>query len=172
MRRPPLDDNALLKLLESGSGQSEAARTMDYPVGTVTARVKKLRARGILKPGNVVDWAALAAWESGHRSTAYRADSPQKSPHKPTPKAHVFTEAETQTIGELVAWWDERKAHAKSPQEPTAEGPRQPTPGGPRTRRHILVLDAIWGRVKTESRKEGISIGEYIEKALRGYLDF
>ena len=86
-RRPPIDDREVLKLLEAGHGQSQAARMLEYPVGTVTARVRKLRERGILKPGNVVDWEALETWEREHQPKTYRTESPQKPIRKPTPKS-------------------------------------------------------------------------------------
>ena len=181
-RRPPIDDRKLLKLLEAGQGQSEAARTLDSPVGTVTARVKKLRDRGILKPGNVVDWEALETWEREHQPKTYRAESPQespqkpvgkptpKSPRKPTPTTHTLTQDETQALKELVAWWTERTAHAKSPRLPTPEGPQLPTVEGPRTRRHILVNDELWEMAREKAKREGLSVGDLVNAALRADL--
>ena len=182
-RRPPLDDRELLKLLEAGQGQSEAARALDYPTGTVTARVKKLRERGILKPGNVVDWEALETWEREHQPKTYRLESPQdspqkpvgkptpKSPRRPTPTPHTLTEDETQALKELVAWWTEQRAHVESPHLPTLERPGQPTPEGPRTRRHILVNDELWERAKREAKRERLSVGDLLNEAIRRYLE-
>ncbi len=171
-RRPPLDDRELLKLLEAGQGQSESARTLGYPVGTVTARVKKLRDRGILTPGGVVDWEALETWEREHQPKTYRTrshdvtpslvESPQETPRKPTPKAHTLTDDETQVLKELAVWWKEQRTHAQSPQLPTPEGPR--------TRRHILVNDAIWEKTKNQGKREGRSVGEIVSQALQAYL--
>ena len=171
MRRPPIDDKALLKLLEAGHGQSEAARTLGYPVGTVTAKVKKLRERGILKPGNVGDWEALETWERDHQPKTYRTKSPQKpiakptpkSPRKPTPTTHTLTEDETQALKELIAWWQTQKAHAEHPREPTVEGPR--------TRRHILVNDELWERAKREAKRKELSVGDLVNEAIRRYLE-
>ena len=172
-RRPPLDDRELLKLLEAGHGQSEAARALGYPVGTVTARVKKLRDRGILKPGNMVDWEALETWEREHQPKTYRTgldaqtpslvESPQESPRKPTPIAHTLTEDETPVLKELIAWWQTQKAHAEHPREPTVEGPR--------TRRHILVNDKLWETAKREAKRQGLSVGDLVNKAIRRYLE-
>ena len=162
-RRSPLDDRELLKLLEEGQGQSEAARTLGYPVGTVTARVKKLRDRGILKPGNAVNWEALEAWKCEHQPKTYRVESPQESPRKPTPKAHTLTEDEVKVFKELMAWWKNQRTHAESPQLPTVEGPR--------TRRHILVLDELWEKARRHAKKEGRSVGEIVNQALRAYVE-
>jgi len=163
-RRPPLDDKALLRLfLEEGQGQSEAARTLGYPVGTVTARVKKLRDRGILKPGNAMNWEALEAWKCEHQPKTHRVESPQESPRKPTPKAHTLTEDEVKVFKELMAWWKNQRTHAESPQLPTVEGPR--------TRRHILILDELWEKARRQAKKGGRSVGEIVNQALRAYVE-
>ena len=184
-RRPAMDDKELLKLLEAGHGQSESARILEYPTGTVTGRVTKLRARGILKPGDtgeVVDWEALETWEREHQPKTYRAESPQdspqksvgkptpKTPRKPTPTTHTLTQDETQALKELVAWWKEWKAYAESPRQPIPESPQLPTVEGPRTRRHILINDELWEHAKREAKRKELSVGDLVNQALRRYM--
>ena len=45
-----------------------------------------------------------------------------------------------------------------------------PTPKGPRTRRHILVADELWEKARTRAKREGVSVGEIVHRALRVYL--
>jgi len=153
-RRPQMDDKALLRLLEAGHGQSEAARALDYPTGTVTARVKKLRDRGILKPGNMVDWEALEAWESGHRPKVFQAESA-------IPRIAELNTDEMRELREMLAWWGDRKRN-------TAAIPERNTH---RTRRTYWIEDALHEAVKDQAEREGVSQAEMINRALRAYLD-
>ena len=170
-RRPPIDDPELLKLLEAGQGQSEAARTLDYPVGTVTARVKKLRERGILKPGNEVDWDALEAWEAGHKPGTYREETEKsKPPSKPKPKAQQAPEdAESKPVvyqgsklegllpelEEIVSWWRERK---KALSKPT---------GVPRKRQTYILSEKLIDRVRKYAEQKGITVTEAVNEVIR-----
>ena len=152
-RRPPLDDKALLKLLEDGQGQSEAARTLGYPVGTVTARVKKLRDRGILKLGNEVDFEALEAWEAGHRAKGFQAESA-------IPRIAELNTDEMKELRELLTWWRDRKRNTLAIPERNTH----------RTRRTYWIEDALHEAVKERADREGISQAVMVNRALRAYL--
>lgn len=153
-RRPPLDDRELLKLLEAGQSQSEAARTLAYPVGTVTARVKKLRDRGILKPGDEVDWEALEAWESGHRPKVFQAKSA-------IPRIAELNTDEMKELRDMLAWWGDRKRN-------TYVIPERNTH---RTRRTYWIEDALHEAVKDRAEREGVSMAELVNRALRAYVE-
>jgi len=165
-RRPPLDDRELLKLLEAGEGQSEAARTLGYPVGTVTARVKKLRERGILKPGEtgeVVDWEALDTWEREHKPAAYRAKvKASKLPSKPKPEAEEApVDVESKLRGllpeleEIVSWWRERKKALSKPI------------GVSKKRQTYILSEELIEAVKDYAQRKGIPITEAINEIIR-----
>jgi|GEM_PF-1943521 len=170
-RRPPIDDRALLKLLEAGHGQSEAARALDYPTGTVTARVKKLRERGIFKPGGEVDWEALEAWEAGHKPGAYREETEKsKPPSKPKPKAQQAPEdAQSKPavyqgsklegllpeLEEIVSWWRDRKKALSKPR------------GVPRKRQTYILSEELIHGVREYAQRKGIPITEAINEIIR-----
>ena len=162
-RRPPLDDRELLKLLEDGQGQSEAARTLGYPVGTVTARVKKLRDRGILKPGDEVDWEALEAWEREHQPKTYRAKAKaSKLPSKPKPEAEEApVDVESKLRGllpeleEIVCWWRERKKALSKPI------------GVSKKRQTYILSEELIEAVKDYAQRKGIPITEAINQIIR-----
>lgn len=147
-RRAPIDDTALLKLLKAGSGQSEAARTLDYPVGTVASRVKKLRERGIYLDDGTVDWHALHTWESGHkrkRPTQSQSATHAKGKHDPQ-----LTESD--------------------PQMATVQPTARPTIEGPRSRRHVLLNVQLWDQAEQRAKAEGKTPGRIIDMALAAYL--
>jgi len=162
-RRPPLDDRELLKLLEAGQSQSEAARTLGYPVGTVTARVKKLRDRGILTPGGVVDWEALDTWEREHKPAAYRAKAKaSKLPSKPNPEAEEApVDVESKLRGllpeleEIVSWWRERKKALSKPI------------GVSKKRQTYILSEELIEAVKDYAQRKGIPITEAINEIIR-----
>ena len=170
-RRPPLDDRELLKLLEAGHGQSESARTLGYPVGTVTARVKKLRDRGILTPGGVVDWEALDTWEREHKPAAYRAKvKASKLPSKPKPEAEeaprdveskpeVYQESKLEgllpELEEIVSWWRERKKALSKPI------------GVSKKRQTYILSEELIEAVKDYAQRKGIPITEAINEIIR-----
>lgn len=153
-RRSPLDDRELLKLLEEGQGQSEAARTLGYPVGTVTARVKKLRDRGILKPGDEVDWEALEAWESGHRPKVFQAESA-------IPRIAELNTDEMKELREMLTWWQDRKCNTLAIPERNTH----------RSRRTYWIEDALHEAVKEGADRERVSMAELVNRALRSYLE-
>ena len=65
VRLPTIDDRQLLKLLETGLGESAAAKQMGIPSAAVTTRIKKYLDRGILKTQGeheTVDWRAFGHW--------------------------------------------------------------------------------------------------------------
>jgi hypothetical protein len=60
-----IDDRALLKLLETGLGESVAAKYLDIPTDAITDRVKEYLACGILRcngESEVIDWRAYGRW--------------------------------------------------------------------------------------------------------------
>ena len=170
-RRPPLDDRELLKLLEDGQGQSEAARTLGYPVGTVTARVKKLRDRGILTPGGVVHWEALDRWEREHKPAAYRGKvKASKLPSKPKPEAEeapgdveskpaVYQESKLRgllpELEEMVSWWRERKKALSKPIDVSKK------------RQTYILSEELIEAVKDYAQRKGIPITEAINEIIR-----
>ena len=162
-RRPPLDDRELLKLLEAGQSQSEAARTLGYPVGTVTARVKKLRDRGILTPGGVVDWEALETWEREHKPGPYQAKTKEgKLPSKPKPEAEEApVDVESKLRGllpeleEIVSWWRERKKALSKPI------------GVSKKRQTYILSEELIEAVKDYAQRKGIPITEAINEIIR-----
>ena len=65
VRLPTIDDRQLLKLLETGVGESTAAKQMGIPSDLVTTRIKKYLERGILQSKGeheTVDWRAFGHW--------------------------------------------------------------------------------------------------------------
>ena len=181
VRRPPLDDSKLLKLFEEGHGQSEAARILDYPVGTVTARVKKLRERGILRPDNTVAWEALEDWKNSHPQGAFRPSATSEGTPKVYPKGTPEVYQETQKaekaasdkgtpqvyqdpkyrelppeLQELVTWWKQRKKALSTPRV------YQPT----RKKTYIVSETLIQG-IEEYAAKKGISVTEAVNELIR-----
>ena len=65
VRLPTIDDRQLLKLLETGVGESTAAKQMGIPSDLVTTRIKKYLERGILQSNGeheIIDWRAFGHW--------------------------------------------------------------------------------------------------------------
>ena len=65
VRLPTIDDRQLLKLLETGVGESTAAKQMGIPSDVVTTRIKKYLERGILQSNGeheIIDWRAFGHW--------------------------------------------------------------------------------------------------------------
>jgi len=180
-RRPPLDDQKLLELLEAGHGQSDAANILGSPVGTVTGRVKKLRDRAILREDNTVDWDALEDWKKTHPQGALRpsATKPGTPPvyQKSTPQ--VYPESETlikpapdkgtprvyqdpkfrellPDLEELISWWKQRKKALSTP------AVYQPT----RKKTYILSEDLIKA-IEEYAGTKGISVTEAINEIVR-----
>ena len=158
----------VLKLLQAGRSQREIEDITGIPMGTVGKWPPKFQSLRIWDPTHKsVDWHVFEEWAE---KKARRAKSPQESPHRPTPKSprqptpttHTLTDDETQALKELVAWWKDRRTHAQSPQLPTPEGPR--------TRRHILVNDELWEHAKRKAKREEVSVGDLVTRALRAYL--
>ena len=171
-RRPPAtkeEYREVLKLLEAGRSQRQIEDITGIPMGTVGKWPPKFQSLRIWDPEhNSVDWDAFEEWV---QKKVGRAKSPQespqlpteKSPRKPTPKGHTLTEDQVKVFKELMAWWKNQRTHAESPQLPTVEGPR--------TRRHILVLDELWEKARRHAKKEGRSVGEIVNQALRAYVE-
>lgn len=60
-----VDDRLLLRLLETGLGEVEAARQLNLPASAVQARVKTYLQQGILLSNGErekVDWPAYGRW--------------------------------------------------------------------------------------------------------------
>jgi len=164
VRRPPLDDRELLRLLEEGQGQSESARTLGYPVGTVTARVKKLRERGILKPGNVVDWEALEAWQHEHKPGGSKPPSKPKPEAKEAPgdvesKPAVYQESKLKgllpELEEMVSWWRERKQVLSKPR------------GTPKKRQTYILSQELIDGVRKYAEQKGVTVTEAVNEVIR-----
>ena len=65
VRLPTIDDRQLLKLLETGVGESTAAKQMGIPSDLVTTRIKKYLERGILQSNGeheIIDWRGFVHW--------------------------------------------------------------------------------------------------------------
>ena len=66
-----VDDCQLLKLLESGLGELEAAKELSIPPGAVLARIKAYLHHGILQSNGErerVDWKAYGRWVRAQRA--------------------------------------------------------------------------------------------------------
>lgn len=76
-RSVAIDDRALLKLLETGLGESVAAKHLDIPTDAITDRVKEYLACGILRCNRereVVDWKAYGRWAKRRKPNAGSPD--------------------------------------------------------------------------------------------------
>ena len=66
-----VDDCQLLKLLETGLGEVEAAKQLGVPANALQARVKAYLHHGILQSNGErekVDWRAYGRWARAQRS--------------------------------------------------------------------------------------------------------
>jgi hypothetical protein len=68
---PPIDDRQLLKLIETGLGESEAAKQLSVSTQDVQQKVKAYLDWGILQPNGErekVDWKAYGHWAREQKS--------------------------------------------------------------------------------------------------------
>lgn len=179
-RKPPLIDRELLKLLEAGHGQSEAARLLGYPIGTVTGKVKKLRDRGILGPGNLVDWDELAKWEHDHQPQAYREKVlpkgntvvPNVVPKVIPTHPPQFNDMEAMTLREVIAWWEKGEGTTQVLPEVIPKGTTVIPEGiTPKTRRTFWIEDGLYEALKRVAGEHGQSMADLVNEAIRAYLE-
>lgn len=178
-RRPPLNDRELLKLLEAGQSQTEAARLLAYPIGTVTARIAKLRERGILLQGNVVAWEVLDLWERDHQPKAYReTEDTEGNTHvtsdvtpKGIPQDVQFKTEEVNALREVIDWWDTtgRNTHV-TPKVIPEDHTVIPEGITSKSRRTFWIQDGLQQALKDRAKKQGVSMAELVNEAIRAYL--
>ena len=175
-RRPPIDQRELLTLLDSGMGQSDAARQMDRSVKTIGGLVRKFRDRGFIPESGEtrpVVWEAFEEWErtpAGQKAAAQAKrpqpeaetsdaqDAPVIQPPKAprTAPADRLTEQDVDGIKTLLDWWRERKLRIAPVSDSTGRKPML----------SIRIPEALMAELRIEARAAQTTLTEVVVNRL------
>jgi len=130
----------------------------------------------------------------------YRAKQVKEDPKALHPESKSrLTQSETRALKEMAKWWENQTQEAEGPpaahqlptyppathpgKEGAPEGGKEdelhtsypPTHHrptiGPRKRRHLWIDEDLWGKTRKKAKEEGVSVGIFVNWALRAYLE-